>query len=142
MTPNDVADTANQPREIKFEGSSLKDLKALPQGPQDQIANSLLAIQHGSKADLDISHLSLPGNLVAMELKIQGSPAYRCVINMKDAGFLYVLYVGKKTATGTDKKLMETVIIRLKAVEAAKKQDAQNAKKGSKAGKAGKASKR
>lgn len=136
MSPNDVANPANQPREIKFEGSTLKDLMALPQGPQDQIANSVTAIQHGRNADLAISHLSLPGNLSAMELKIQGSPAYRCVINIKDAGILYVLYVGKKTATGTDKKLIETVITRLKAVEAAKKKNAQKAKMGSKASKA------
>lgn len=137
MPPSDVTEPADHQREIKFEGSTLKDLKALPVGPRDQIANSLTALQSGAKAELEISHLSLPRGMVAMELKIQGSPAYRCVFNMKDAGILYVLYVGKKTATGTDKQLIETVISRLKAVEATKREAAREAKKSKKAGKAG-----
>lgn len=110
-----------KPRIVKFSGSTLKDLKALPQDKQDQIANALIAVQYDAQPDLAVSHLSLQGSLSAIELKIQGSPAYRCVYNTKDPGVIHVLYVGKKTANGTDRKLIETVTSRLKAIEASKK---------------------
>lgn len=102
-------------RTIEFVGSTQKDLKALPTDVRDDFATSLLAVQHGLDPLLKFKHLHVSKGS-AIELIINGRPAYRVVYSTKAPGKVHVLFAGKKTAQGTDKKLMETVEARLKSI--------------------------
>ncbi|MCS3745809.1 phage-related protein [Xanthomonas arboricola] len=102
------------PLELVFVDSTLKDLKKLPKDKRTQIGNSLTAVQHGRAPFLQFAHLHLPKGMSAIELKINGSPGFRCVYTTKVAGKLHVVYVGKKTTDGTDRQLIELVIKRVR----------------------------
>lgn len=103
-------------RDIVFVGSALKDLKALPQVVRDAFAVALTAAQHNQVPTLDFKHLHVSKGNSAIELKINGRPAYRVVYTTKAPGKVHVLYAGKKTAQGTDRQLIETVEARLKSI--------------------------
>ena len=60
---------------------------------------------------------TLPGNVT--ELKVNGSPAHRCVYKVTDEEIV-VIHSFPKTAQGRDKKNLKTVASRLKALDKAK----------------------
>lgn len=63
-----------------------------------------------------INHDSLPGKTV--ELKVNGSPAYRCVYKVQDDEVV-ILHSFKKTCEGPDKKSMSTLETRLNSLDSA-----------------------
>lgn len=104
------------PREFVFLGSTQKDLAALPEHIRDQFAVALTAVQHDQAPTMKLKHLNVSKDNVAVELIINGRPAYRLVYTTKKPGKVIVLFAGKKTAQGVDKTLMKTVEARLKEV--------------------------
>jgi phage-related protein len=105
-----------KPREFVFLGSTQKDLAALPELIRDQFAVALTAVQHHQAPSMKLKHLHVSKEKVAIELIINGRPAYRLVYTTKTPGKVIVLFAGKKTAQGVDKTLMNTVEARLKEV--------------------------
>lgn len=59
---------------------------------------------------------TLPGNVI--ELKVNGSPAHRCVYKVEDEAIV-VIHSFPKTAEGRDKKNLKTIASRLKALDKA-----------------------
>lgn len=57
---------------------------------------------------------TLPGKVV--ELKVNGSPAHRCVYQVTDEAII-VVHSFPKTAQGRDKKNLKTIEARLKALD-------------------------
>lgn len=89
-------------------------MKSLPEVVRDQFLMNLELLSVGLDLEIPIDHLSEiePG---VIELKINGSPAYRLVYSTKFTGKLVVLAARPKTTEGRDKKLIEAVTSRLKA---------------------------
>lgn len=90
-----------------------REYKDLPREIQREFGASLRAIQQGMVPFLTIKHLSdiAPG---VIELKINGSPAYRCVYIAKFRNAVIVLHSFTKTTNGTDKQAMKTLKARFK----------------------------
>lgn len=102
--------TAAKQRSYEISNAVLKELEKLP----EEIRDSFL---------LDIERLSLglapmlavaPLRDVILELKINGSPAYRLLYTLKIAGKMIVLAARSKTKNGPDKQLIEVATSRLK----------------------------
>lgn len=90
-----------------------REYKKLPASIQDEFGKDLRKIQFGEKP---ITYLDGIGAGV-VELKINGSPAYRCVYVAKYMNTIVVLHSFEKTTNGTDKKAMEVVKQRLKELK-------------------------
>jgi len=76
---------------------------------------ALTAVQYDQTPTLTLKHLNVSGGS-AIELIINGRPAYRLVYTTKVPGKVYILFAGKKTAQGTDRSLIETVEARLRQI--------------------------
>lgn len=100
-------------REFVFHGSAQNDLSDLPESIRDRFSVALTAVQHGLEPTIAFRHLHVSKGKSAIELKINGRPAYRVVYTTKRSGKVDVVYAGKKTAQGTDTAMMETVEKRL-----------------------------
>lgn len=94
------------PAEIIIGKAVLKEMKELPDGVRDRFLVDLVMISKGMEPCLQIQHLKAAGDGV-MELKINGSPAYRLVYTAKFLGKIVVLAARAKTAQGTDKTLID-----------------------------------
>lgn len=116
MSDHDNAKSSFTPLELVWHPERVKkDLKKLPERFIIQVLESLENVRHGMDPGMKFEHLDACGPGV-IELKKNGSPAYRCVYYTKVPGKVIVLYAGAKTATGRDKKLLETVADRLKTL--------------------------
>lgn len=100
-------------REFVFHGSVQGDLGDLPVSIRDRFSVALTAVQHGLEPTIAFRHLHVSKGKSAIELKINGRPAYRVVYTTKRPGKVDVVYAGKKTAQGTDTAMMDTVEKRL-----------------------------
>ena len=118
-TKNDDNQSHNEGERLKLEmePSVIREFKELPEEIQGQFSNSIHAICHGMPPLLKIKHLYLSKGLSAIELIINGSPGYRCVYTTKIKGKIHVVYAREKTATGTDKQLIDVVSKRLKKLK-------------------------
>ena len=98
-----------------------REYKALPVGIQKDFGVSLSAIQKDETPFLTTRSLSSIGAGV-IELKIDGSPAYRCVYIAKYLDTVVVLHSFTKTTNGVDRQAMKTAKQRYKElmVEVAK----------------------
>ncbi|PML07996.1 MULTISPECIES: type II toxin-antitoxin system RelE/ParE family toxin [Vibrio] len=94
-----------------------REYKKFPDKIQDEFGKDLRKIQFGEKPSAPIEYLDSIGAGV-VELKINGSPAYRCVYVTKYAGAVIVLHSFVKTTNGTDKKAMNVAEKRLKELKA------------------------
>jgi phage-related protein len=83
---------------------------------QQQFGTSLRAIQDDKKPFLPIQPLESIGAGV-IELKINGSPAFRCVYIAKFLNTVFVLHSFEKTTNGVDRKAMKTVQKRYKELK-------------------------
>ena len=90
-----------------------REYKELPKEIQHEFGMSLRAVQNEQKAYLPITTLSSIGAGV-IELKINGSPAFRCVYVAKYLDAVIVLHSFSKTTNGTDRKAMKTANARYK----------------------------
>lgn len=90
-----------------------KEYRNLPRAIQRQFGASLSQIQFDDRPFVDLAPLNSVGQGV-YELKIQGSPAWRCVYIAKFAETVFVLHSFPKTTNGTDKKAIKTCQLRYK----------------------------
>ena len=94
-----------------------KEYKKLPTGIQDEFGKDLRKIQFSQSPALDIKYLNgIDAGVI--ELKKNGSPAYRCVYVTKYMNAVIVLHSFVKTTNGTDKKAMKIAAQRLKELKA------------------------
>ena len=89
---------------------SLKDFSSLPTKIRIQFVQALDRISWGQETTIRVAPLG-DGLL---ELKINGSPAYRCVYNNKLPGRVVVVHSFKKTTNGPDHKNVAVAKDRLK----------------------------
>lgn len=94
-----------------------REYKVLPKDIQDEFGKDLRRIQYGQDPELAIDHLSSVGAGV-VELKINGSPAFRCIYVAKYLDTVVVLHSFTKTTNGVDRKAMNVAEQRLKALKA------------------------
>lgn len=90
-----------------------KELKSLPRDKALPFLHNLKLVAAEIEPELKVEHLKAvaPG---VIELKINGSPAYRCVYYTKSPGKVVVLRFFKKTTNGPARKDLEVVKQRLK----------------------------
>lgn len=86
---------------------SEKEFKRLPEEEREAFKFSLSLVLKGKKPALEIDHLNTIGKGV-VELKINGSPAYRCIYYAKHKDVIVVLGSFTKTTNGVDKKIIDT----------------------------------
>ena len=83
-----------------------REFKKLPLKIQQRFILDLKAIAKGARPFSDFTSLTSVGP-GAVELKKNGSPAYRCVYVAKYNHTVYVLHSFEKTTNGVDKKAMD-----------------------------------
>ncbi len=93
--------------------AATREYKDLPSGIQDEFGKDLRRIQYGGEPELSIKHLSDSVGAGAVELIINGSPAFRCVYIVKYLDTVIVLHSFVKTTNGTDQKAMKVAERRL-----------------------------
>lgn len=94
-----------------------REYKALPADVQDGFGNGLRYLQYEESPPLPLEYLESVGAGVA-ELKINGSPAFRCVYVAKYLDTVVVLHSFTKTTNGTDQKALSKAKKRLKELQA------------------------
>jgi phage-related protein len=93
-----------------------REYKALPKDVQQEFGTSLRAVQDDKKPFLPITPLKSIGAGV-IELKINGSPAFRCVYIAKFMNTVIVLHSFEKTTNGVDRQAMKTLEKRYKELQ-------------------------
>lgn len=89
----------------------------LPDEVKSEFGTSLRAVQENKKPFLPIT--PLPGlGAGVIELKINGSPAFRCVYIAKHFDTVFVLHSFEKTTNGIDRQAMKTTLARYKELRA------------------------
>lgn len=91
-----------------------REYKALPGEIQDEFGKDLRRIQYADESRLVCKPLAESVGAGALELVINGSPAYRCVYIVKYADTLFVLHSFIKTTNRTDRHAMAVAQERLK----------------------------
>ncbi|EOV0172978.1 type II toxin-antitoxin system RelE/ParE family toxin [Vibrio vulnificus] len=94
-----------------------REYKKLPEDIQDEFGKDLRKLQFCQTPTSPIQYLDSVGTGV-VELKINGSPAYRCVYVTKYLDTVVVLHSFVKTTNGTDKQAMKVATQRLKELKA------------------------
>ena len=101
-------------RVIEFvNNQAKKNMCELPEWVSTQFMVELDSVAHGNRPSLEIDHLTSVGK-GAIEIKINGRPAYRCVYTNKLDGKLVILHAFKKTTNGPDTHNCEVARQRLK----------------------------
>ena len=90
-----------------------KEYKDLPDKIQDEFGKDLRRIQFGEEPKLPITHLDSIGAGV-IELRKNGSPAFRCIYVAKYQDVVVVLHAFAKTTNGVDRQAMKVAEQRLK----------------------------
>lgn len=99
-----------KPKELRILKQVIKEFMAIPERHAATFLRSLEAVRYGMDPLLGITHLGQG----VIELKINGSPAFRCVYYTKLAGEIVVLHVTEKTTNGHDSQIANVVKERLK----------------------------
>ena len=94
-----------------------REYTSLPEKIQDEFGKDLRRIQYGQDPELAITHLNSVGAGV-VELKINGSPAFRCVYVTKYLDTVVVLHSFTKTTNGVARQAMKVAEQRLKELKA------------------------
>jgi phage-related protein len=94
-----------------------REYTSLPEDIQGEFGKDLRRIQYGQDPELVINHLNSVGAGV-VELKINGSPAFRCVYVAKYLDAVVVLHSFTKTTNGVDRQAMKITGQRLKELKA------------------------
>lgn len=77
-----------------------REFQSIPEADALTFFQNLRMVAQGLAPRLDITHLGSTVGSGAIELKINGSPAYRCIYTNKDPNKVTVLHVFKKTTNG------------------------------------------
>lgn len=105
-----------KPRVVKLSNKAThKELSEFPESVRDQFLVGIENLTWGLDPGpgLTVAPLSAVGKGV-LELKKNGSPAFRLVYTLKFPGLLVVLAARPKTTNGVDKQLIEVAASRLK----------------------------
>jgi phage-related protein len=94
-----------------------ENTKALPKDVQKEFGVSLKAIQEDKRPFLPIKSLNSIGSGI-FELKINGSPAFRCAYIAKFYNAVIVLHSFEKTTNKVDRQAMKTLEKRYKELQA------------------------
>lgn len=94
-----------------------REYKNLPEGVQDDFGKELRRIQFNDDVVMPHKQITESVGPGAIELIINGSPAYRCVYIAKYADTVVVLHSFVKTTNGTDRHAMEVAEDRLKELK-------------------------
>ena len=94
-----------------------REYKTLPEEVQDDFGKDLRRIQYREDPELPITHLPGVGAGV-IELKKQGSPAFRCLYITKYLDTVIVLHSFTKTTNGVDRQAMKVAEDRFKELKA------------------------
>ena len=108
-------EVAKKERSIEIGKPAKKELASLPESTRNQFLVALENLKWGLDTGLKVTHLTTVGPGV-IELKINGSPAYRLICSVKNPSKIVVLVARPKTKNGKDKKLLEVAALRLKDV--------------------------
>lgn len=104
------------PKVLSYHPLALKEMtRDTPDIHRESFLASLEFLCNGFDPLLTFTHLTDVGSGV-IELKRNGSPAYRCVYYSKLPGHIVVLHVTVKTTNGSDAQLKRTAKKRLKDV--------------------------
>jgi len=104
---------------IEFQGkAAARAFKSLPLELQLSFMQQLDRVSYGKDPTIKIEHLAESVGPGAIELKENGSPAYRCVYYNKEPGKVWVLHAFVKTTNQSDQKNLATAKGRLKALKA------------------------
>ncbi len=104
----------NKSKKFAFVSDSAeKEYKNLPDKIQDEFGKDLRRIQMGEVPRLSITHLDSVGQGV-VELKKNGSPAFRCVYVAKYLDTVFVLHSFIKTTNGVDRQAIKVAEQRYK----------------------------
>lgn len=85
-----------------------KEYKKLPDNIRSQFSSSITLVQNNVAPLLAVENLSESVGKGAIELKINGSPAFRCIYIAKFENTVFVLHSFTKTTNGVDRKAMKT----------------------------------
>ncbi|WGK90871.1 type II toxin-antitoxin system RelE/ParE family toxin [Pseudomonas migulae] len=96
--------------------AATREYKDLPSWVQDEFGKDLMRVQYSADPELAIKQLSSVG-AGAIELIINGSPAYRCIYIAKYADTIFVLHSFVKTTNRTDRHAMAVAQDRLKELK-------------------------
>ncbi|PRN03577.1 hypothetical protein A0O30_17255 [Pseudomonas sp. LLC-1] len=94
-----------------------REYKDLPQDVQDDFGKDLRRIQCGQDPGRPIKSLTDSVGAGAIELIINGSPAFRCVYVAKYADMVVVLHSFVKTTNRSDRHAMQVAEDRLKELK-------------------------
>jgi phage-related protein len=94
-----------------------REYKALPESIQDTFGKDLRLIQFDCDPLTPVRRLN-DIEIGVIELKVNGSPAYRCVYITKYLNTVFVLHSFEKTTNGTDRPAMNVARSRLKELKA------------------------
>ncbi|MDD1609087.1 MAG: type II toxin-antitoxin system RelE/ParE family toxin [Methylococcaceae bacterium] len=97
-----------------------REYKDLPDKIQDEFGKDLRRIQMSEEPRLSITHLDSVGQGV-IELKKNGSPAFRCIYVAKYLDTVFVLHSFIKTTNGVDRQAIKVAEQRYKELLAALK---------------------
>lgn len=110
-------DSSNGIKEIVFFSKRVeKDFKALPEKHQVSFLHNLNMVAHGMDPSMKFDHLESAG-AGCIELKKNGSPAYRCVYYNKLPCQVVVVLATEKTTNGSDQKILKLVKDRVKKLK-------------------------
>jgi phage-related protein len=110
-------DSSTGIKEIVFYSKRVeKDFKETPEKHQVSFMHNLSMVAHGMAPSMNFDHLESAG-AGCIELKINGSPAYRCVYYNKLPGKVVVVHVTEKTTNGSDPKILKLVKDRVKKLK-------------------------
>jgi phage-related protein len=96
--------------------AATREYRDLPGWVQDEFGKDLMRVQYGGDPELAIKQLSSIG-AGAIELIINGSPAFRCIYIAKYADTIFVLHSFVKTTNRTDRHTMAVAEDRLKELK-------------------------
>jgi len=91
-----------------------KELQSIPNEIALMFLHNLRLVAAGEKPELEVESLNAPVGRGALEIKVNGSPAYRCIYSNKDPQKVVVLHVFAKTTNGPAHKNYRTAKGRLK----------------------------
>jgi phage-related protein len=105
-------------RELVATDAALRAFKKLPKDVKEDFSKALQDVMEDRKPGMEFEPLNNLGKGIkgVIELKINGSPAYRSVYVAKFKGKVHLLHAFTKTTNGVDKKAMAVVVKRYKEI--------------------------
>jgi phage-related protein len=99
-------------------GAAKRAFDKLPKDAKEDFAKALQDVVNGRTPSMDFNPLNDLGKGIkgVIELKINGSPAYRTVYVAKFNNKVYLLHAFTKTTNGVDKQAMNVVVKRYKEI--------------------------